>query len=209
MVFGTVAPSTLAFVPSRVFCTKASSSALSTRVPRIGSKVACSSFLATSISNPIKAKLEGLGRTRWRVVNERDAQEQEGLFGISHDYYALVITLSFHLQSPMSSDKKTPDGPNKASSLETDVSTLASLIASTATNGDRTNDPETVEGEVEELGVEEVEELIRRLEAADGIADGVENKLDGILEHLDGLLKSLEANKEAKDGSPTDSQPDR
>lgn len=118
----------------------------------------------------------------------------------------------------MSSDKKTLDQPNESSSLDIEISTLASLIASTAittasttTNGDRTSDPGTVEGEeVEEPGVEEVEELIRRLEAASGIADGVENKLDGILEHLDGLLNSLEANKETKeDDSPTDPQPDQ
>jgi len=113
----------------------------------------------------------------------------------------------------MSSDKKTSDQPDKSSPLEIDISMLASLIASTATttNGGKTDDPELVEGEkIEELGVEEVEELIRRLEAADGIANGVEDKLNGILEHLDGLLSSLEATGEKKeDGGPADPQPDR
>ena len=61
-------------------------------------------------------------------------------------------------------------------------------------NGDRPGDSEAVErDDVGELGAEDVEELIRRLEAVNGIADSVEDKLDGILEHLDGLLNSLEA----------------
>ena len=110
----------------------------------------------------------------------------------------------------MSSDKQTPDQPTQTSSLETDISTLASLIGSTTaatTNGD----PETHgEEEIGELGADDVEELIRRLEAANGIADGVEDKLDGILAHLDGLLDSLEATEEVKEnGGPTDPQPDR
>ena len=112
----------------------------------------------------------------------------------------------------MSSDKKTSDQPDKTS-LEIDISMLASLIASTTTttNGGKTVDPDTVEGEnIEELGVDEVEELIRRLEAADGIANGVEDKLNGILEHLDGLLSSLETTGEKKEeGGPADPQPDR
>lgn len=110
----------------------------------------------------------------------------------------------------MPSDKKSSDEP---SSLETDISALASVIASTAhtTNGGKTGDPQTVEGEeADELRAEEVEELIRRLEAANGIADGVENKLDDILKHLDGLLGSLELPGERKETSgSTDPQPDR
>ena len=113
----------------------------------------------------------------------------------------------------MSSDKKTSDQPNKPSSLEGEISALASLIAltKTTTNGNKTGDPETAQGEeIEELGAEEVDELIRRLEAANGIADGVEDKLNGILEHLDGLLSSLEATEEKKEnGGPADPQPDR
>jgi hypothetical protein len=115
----------------------------------------------------------------------------------------------------MSSDKQTSNQSDGKSSLEIDISTLASLIASTTTtsttNGARTDDPGTVaEEETDELGMEEVEELMSRLEAANGIADGVEDKLNGILEHLDGLLSSLEAKGETKenDGSKV-SQTDR
>lgn len=39
-------------------------------------------------------------------------------------------------------------------------------------------------------------ELLQRLESADGMAEGVENKLDDILGKLDGLISSLES----KDG---------
>jgi hypothetical protein len=112
----------------------------------------------------------------------------------------------------MSSDKQTPNQSNEPSSLETDIAALTSLVASTSvvsnTNGDGTVEPETVDEE--ELGMEEVEKLIRRIEAANDIADGVEDKLDGILQHLDGLLNSLEATGEAKEsGGPAEPQSDR
>ena len=128
----------------------------------------------------------------------------------------LTIATPFRLQSTMSSDKQTPNGQNQTSSLETDISALASLIASTkttttTTNGDGTGDSEPVDGEaIGGLGAEDVEELLRQIEAANSIVEGVEGKLDGILEHLDGLLNSLEATGEAKEnGGPVDSQPDR
>ena len=117
----------------------------------------------------------------------------------------------------MSSDKQTSNRQNQTSFLENDISALASLIAATkkptttTTNGNGTGDPEAADGEeIEELGAEDVEELLRRLEAADGIAEGMEGKLDGILEHLDGLLSSLEGAGEAKEnGGSVDPQPDR
>ena len=138
----------------------------------------------------------------------------------SHDRYAFVIPPGPTPKPLMSSDNQTTDKLNQTSSIKTDMSTLASLITSTATttsttttttNGDRAGDPEAVDGDdIGDLGVEDVEELIRRLEAANGIADGVEGKLDGILEHLDGLLNSLEATGEAKEnGGPANLQPDR
>jgi len=116
----------------------------------------------------------------------------------------------------MSSDKQTPNKPNQTSSIESDIAELTALVASTKTftaktNGDRTGDPEAVDGEeIGDLGTEEVEELIRRLEAANSIAEGVEGKLDGMLVQLDGLLSSLGARGKPKEnGGPTDPQPDR
>lgn len=118
---------------------------------------------------------------------------------------------SLHFAHPlrlaMSSDKQASSNQhNEPSSLEVDIATLASLVASTTdANGDSAAEPEIVDGE--ELGMEEVEELIHRIEAANGIADGMEGKLDGILKHLDGLLSSLEATGETKDSDgPTTPQ---
>jgi len=132
---------------------------------------------------------------------------------------SIILTITTPVSSPgilqprMSSDKKTSDQPNESSSSEIDISVLASLIASTTitSNGDKTGDSRTAEGEeVEELGANEAEELLRRLEAVTGIAVGVEDKLNQILKQLDGLLSSLEEIGEKKQsGGPADPQPDR
>lgn len=101
----------------------------------------------------------------------------------------------------MSSDKQNSNQDDEASPLEIDISTLASLIASTTiitTNGDGTGDS-GAEEPTDELGIEELKELTNRIEAANNIADGVEDRLNEILEHLDGLLCSLETNGEAKE----------
>jgi hypothetical protein len=42
-------------------------------------------------------------------------------------------------------------------------------------------------------GETDVAELLRTIEAADGMAQGVESKLDNMLENLDNLLASLES----------------
>ena len=104
----------------------------------------------------------------------------------------------------MSSDKQTSDKHDETSPLGIDISTLASLIASTAvtttTNGDGTGDSNAVAEEpTDELGTEELKELMNRIEAANNIADGVEDRLNGILEYLDGLLCSLETKGEGKE----------
>ena len=115
----------------------------------------------------------------------------------------LTITTPVHRPRPpaqlMSSDGQIADQSNQTPSLKTNISALASLITSAATtaataNGDRPGDLEAVDrDDVGELGAEDVEELIRQLEAANSITDGAEYKLDGTLEHLDGLSNSLEA----------------
>lgn len=122
-----------------------------------------------------------------------------------------IRTSSFDYPPPMSSDKKPSDqSNNKSPSSEIDISMLSSLIASTTitTNGDKTGDPGSAEGEeLEELGAEEAEKLIRRLDVALGVADDIQGKLNGIISHLDGLLNSLEEKNE--NGGPADPQPDR
>ncbi|OJT13965.1 hypothetical protein TRAPUB_9504 [Trametes pubescens] len=62
-----------------------------------------------------------------------------------------------------------------SSSLEADIALLSKLLSQNADE----SDPDVVE-------------LLRRLEAAEGIADGVESRLDGIIDHLDDLLSDLE-----------------
>ncbi|KAJ7651581.1 hypothetical protein DFH06DRAFT_1475621 [Mycena polygramma] len=50
---------------------------------------------------------------------------------------------------------------------------------------------------LDEAGEASVEELLARLESADGVAKGVENKLDALLGNLDNLLASLEKNDDS------------
>lgn len=72
--------------------------------------------------------------------------------------------------------------------MEADIALLSSLLSQD--NVDE-SDPD-------------VAELLRRLEAAEGIAEGVENRLDGIIDHLDNLLGHLEtqtAPKQAEGGA--------
>ena len=63
--------------------------------------------------------------------------------------------------------------------LESDIALLKSLLSQGA--------------DVDESNPEEVAELLRRLDAAEDIADGIESRLDGIMDNLDNLLGDLEA----------------
>lgn len=72
--------------------------------------------------------------------------------------------------------------PESTSTLESDLSKLAALLADS-------NNTEANE--------QDIAALLLKLEAANGIAEGVEGKLDGIIDHLDGLLSSLETDVKA------------
>ncbi|KAI0673995.1 hypothetical protein C8Q78DRAFT_1076940 [Trametes maxima] len=63
-----------------------------------------------------------------------------------------------------------------SNSLEADIALLSNLLSQNVDESDP-----------------DVAEILRRLEAAEGIADGVESRLDGIMDHLDSLLGNLEA----------------
>ncbi|KAI8980598.1 hypothetical protein BD414DRAFT_492693 [Trametes punicea] len=69
------------------------------------------------------------------------------------------------------------------SSLEADIALLSTLLSQDTDE----SDPDVVE-------------LLRRLDAAQGIADGVEDRLDGIISHLDELLSDLEARTSPNQG---------
>nr|VWO95677.1 EPI protein [Ganoderma boninense] len=81
--------------------------------------------------------------------------------------------------SPTGSQNGTP--ANQQPSLEADIALLQKLLAE---DGDESN-PENVAA------------LLKRLEAAEGLAGGVEDRLDGIMDHLDTLLTDLDAKQVA------------
>ncbi|KAJ7665438.1 hypothetical protein DFH06DRAFT_313480 [Mycena polygramma] len=84
-----------------------------------------------------------------------------------------------------SSDKPNGSHPNPdqiTAAIEADVAELNELLSR-----------ETLD----EAGEASVEELLARLESADGVAKGVENKLDALLGNLDNLLASLEKNDDS------------
>ena len=68
------------------------------------------------------------------------------------------------------------NGTPTKSSLEADIALLQKLLSA----------------DIDESDPENVAELLKRLEAAEGLADGVEDRLDGIIDHLDTLLSDLE-----------------
>ncbi|KAJ7204387.1 hypothetical protein GGX14DRAFT_646875 [Mycena pura] len=70
------------------------------------------------------------------------------------------------------------------SSIESDLAELNELLS---------KDP----GTLDDLDEASVEVLLARLEGADGVAKGVENKLDALLGNLDSLLAALENNDDA------------
>ncbi|PIL31080.1 hypothetical protein GSI_05776 [Ganoderma sinense ZZ0214-1] len=75
--------------------------------------------------------------------------------------------------------------PAKQPSLDADIALLQKLLSE----------------DVDESNPEDVAALLKRLEAAEGLADGVEDRLDGIMEHLDMLLTDLEAKQVAGTGA--------
>lgn len=79
---------------------------------------------------------------------------------------------------PRPVSKDIPKG-DTATTLSAQLSKLELLI-----NGSGADD--------ENLSDEDVMELLRQLEEADGMASGLEDKLDGLLENLEGMLKGLE-----------------
>ncbi|KAJ8523067.1 hypothetical protein ONZ45_g445 [Pleurotus djamor] len=82
----------------------------------------------------------------------------------------------------MSSTNSTSDSSANAqqdgTSLESDLAMLTKLINQSMSPNDEAD--------------ANFQELLSCLQAADGIAEGVESRVDGIISHLDGLLDGLE-----------------
>lgn len=77
----------------------------------------------------------------------------------------------------MASPTTNGTGPNGKSALEADIALLQSLLV---------QGPNLEESDID------VTEILRRLEAADGIATGLETRLDGIMDSIDDMLGALE-----------------
>lgn len=85
-------------------------------------------------------------------------------------------------------DGQLPEG------LKADIMLLRSLLKDDALTADPDGGDEPG-----------LEELLKKLETADGIARGMESRLDGIIDSLDGLLESLEAQTEEVEATRLDS----
>ena len=81
------------------------------------------------------------------------------------------------------SGKPNGTSDSQQRTIDNDIALLTSLLSSTNAEGADEHD----------LDGPEIQELLRRLEAADGVAQGVESRLDEIIGSLDGLLGSLES----------------
>ena len=75
--------------------------------------------------------------------------------------------------SPNGSQNETPAGKP---SLDADIALLQKLLSE----------------DIDDSNPENVAELLKRLDAAEGLAGGVEERLDEIMNHLDMLLGDLE-----------------
>ncbi|KAJ7492269.1 hypothetical protein FB451DRAFT_1388685 [Mycena latifolia] len=90
--------------------------------------------------------------------------------------------------------KASGSEPNPAqitASIEADIAELSELLSKDT---------------LDDAGEASVAELLARLESADGVAKGVENKLDALLGNLDTLLASLEQNNDLVDSDAPASQ---
>ncbi|KAJ8084921.1 hypothetical protein AAF712_004521 [Marasmius tenuissimus] len=70
---------------------------------------------------------------------------------------------------------------NDLVSIEKDLARVSSILSP-----EHNSDPE------EELSENNLVDLLKQLDSANGAMDGVENKLDNVLGQLDSLLKALE-----------------
>ncbi|KAF7303116.1 hypothetical protein MKEN_01275100 [Mycena kentingensis (nom. inval.)] len=98
------------------------------------------------------------------------------------------------MSSTTSDDNKPTD--DKAAqintSMEADLAALSALLTS---------------DKLDDAGEANVDELLARMDDADGVAKGVENKLDGLLANLDNLLAALEEKQATTDESASETMP--
>jgi chromosome segregation ATPase len=76
--------------------------------------------------------------------------------------------------------------------LEIDYATLTSLMVSVQTSAQAT----TLDDEQSE---KELEELLRQMDEANVLADGIEDRVDALLANLEGILGSLDATNDKEE----------
>ena len=78
------------------------------------------------------------------------------------------------------------------SALASDIALLSAILSRSADPTDETD----------------IAELLRQIDSAHGVAEGVETRLDGVIDNLDTLLDSLESHaSQSPQGSTTESKP--
>lgn len=104
---------------------------------------------------------------------------------VKFQFRTVSLSESHHnsLRSILHSHMPPKDNLNGAThsakpTIEEDIAQLTSLLS---------------QDSLDETGEANVVELLQRLEAAEGVAKGVESRLDGILGNLDNLLATLES----------------
>ncbi|TBU25835.1 hypothetical protein BD311DRAFT_763704 [Dichomitus squalens] len=98
------------------------------------------------------------------------------------------------MSTPLRNDTQSQNGAMarsaSRSSLDADIALMSKLLSEDVDESDPS-----------------IEELLKRLEAAEGLADGVEDRLDVVIGSLDELLNDLEA-AQGEDGKGAESQKD-
>ncbi|KAG7099974.1 hypothetical protein E1B28_001767 [Marasmius oreades] len=96
------------------------------------------------------------------------------------------------MSSPSSpSDPKTnvtTNDPTDQVSVDADIARFSSIISP-----EQSTDPE------QELSESNLNELLEQLQKAEGVMDGVEDKLNSVMGQLDSLLETLEKKGEEED----------
>jgi hypothetical protein len=117
-----------------------------------------------------------------RVTHSKSGRDARGLPGTK---LANSPGMSSQQVSESSSNANDADQLRESTSSETIVSTASELAFLQQVISSSESTEEGTDGDIFEL--------LKRLDSADGVAQGVESKLDKLLDNLEGLLEGLEA----------------
>lgn len=103
-----------------------------------------------------------------------------------------VVAVYSHMSSQQVSEKSSSNANSNGASQLRD-STSSDTLASTVSQVAFLQQVISSSGPTEEGAEGDIFEILKQLEAADGVAQGVESKLDKLLENLEGMIEGLEA----------------